>query len=510
MAKEHAALRAASALAAGAAMLAAFAVWRWGAVEPVRADPRLAPSAAAAPAGGAGSAVGSAPASPSLGLATASPALQQVGNNLTVLSDVAESAVQSVVNISTTKVVQRLLSDEERMFRRFWGLRGGDRDETRSNSLGSGVLVSADGIVLTNNHVVDGATAIQVKLADGRELAAKLVGADPRADLAVLRLEGKPLNIKPLALADSDKVRLGEVVLAIGSPFGLAQSVSMGIVSAKGRADVHIADYEDFIQTDAAINPGNSGGALVNLRGELLGINTAIASSSGGSQGIGFAIPANMLRPIIKSLLETGRVVRGYLGVGIQAMTPELREAFAANAAGGVLVTEVQADSPAERAGLLRGDVVLEIAGKAADSPQRFRNGVAQAGVGAKLPIVVQRQGKRVELAAQLAEAPDPRQLSQQRHGQGDTVHGLQVVALTPLLARQQRLPRNLRGLLVTAVEPHSPAGKAGLESGDVILEADRRVLLQPIDLQTLIGEGRPLTLLMWRDGQASFVALTP
>ncbi len=510
MAREQAALRAASVLAAAAMVLAAFAAWRWGLTEPVRAEPWLSPGASMGSAVAAPTGPGQAPQASALAGVAGSPALQQVGGNLTVLSDVAESAVQSVVNISTTKVVQRLLSDEERMFRRFWGLRGGDRDETRSTSLGSGVIVSADGIVLTNNHVVDGATAIQVKLADGRELAAKLVGADPRADLAVLRLQGKPAQIKPIALADSDKVRLGEVVLAIGSPFGLAQSVSMGIVSAKGRADVHIADYEDFIQTDAAINPGNSGGALVNLRGELVGINTAIASSSGGSQGIGFAIPANMLRPIIKSLLETGRVVRGYLGVGIQAMTPELREAFAANVAGGVLVTEVQPDSPAERAGLQRGDVVLEISGKPIDSPQRFRNSVAQAGADVPLPMVVQRQAQRIELTAQLAEAPDPRQAANPPVPPGGAAKGLQVAALTAQLARQQQLPTKLRGLLVTAVEPQSLADKAGFEPGDVILEADRHAVLQPAELQQLLRSNRPLTLLIWRDGQARFVALTP
>jgi serine protease Do len=518
MAHERAALRAASALAALAAALAAFAVWRWGGTEVVRAEPvRAAEPTAQAGAGPGSGSPGPLAADPAAAaakgpLAMAAPgsgALQQLGN-LAVLSDVAEAAVQSVVNISTTKVVQRQLSDEERMFRRFWGLRGGDRDETRASSLGSGVIVSSDGIVLTNNHVVDGATAITVKLADGRELLAALVGADPRADLAVLRLQGKPEGLKAIPLADSDKVRLGEVVLAIGSPFGLAQSVSMGIVSAKGRADVHIADYEDFIQTDAAINPGNSGGALVNLRGELVGINTAIASSSGGSQGIGFAIPANMVQPIVKSLLESGRVVRGYLGVGIQALTPELRQAFAADAQGGVLVTEVQAGSPAELAGLRRGDVVVELAGKPMDSPRRFRNLVAQAGAGTKLAISVQRQAQRLQLLAELAEAPDPRAAAQVAPQGGLAGKGLQVQPLTPQLARRQGLPANLRGLLVTDVEPQSPAGLSGIQPGDVVLEADRRALAQPSDLQAALKGNRSITLLIWRDGRAAYLALAP
>jgi serine protease Do len=323
-------------------------------------------------------------------------------------------------------------------------------------------------------------------------------------------LQGKPEGLKAIPLADSDKVRLGEVVLAIGSPFGLAQSVSMGIVSAKGRADVHIADYEDFIQTDAAINPGNSGGALVNLRGELVGINTAIASSSGGSQGIGFAIPANMVQPIVKSLLESGRVVRGYLGVGIQALTPELRQAFAADAQGGVLVTEVQAGSPAELAGLRRGDVVVELAGKPMDSPRRFRNLVAQAGAGTKLAISVQRQAQRLQLLAELAEAPDPRAAAQVAPQGGLAGKGLQVQPLTPQLARRQGLPANLRGLLVTDVEPQSPAGLSGIQPGDVVLEADRRALAQPSDLQAALKGNRSITLLIWRDGRAAYLALSP
>jgi serine protease Do len=249
---------------------------------------------------------------------------------------------------------------------------------------------------------------------------------------------------------------------------------------------------------------------LVNLRGELVGINTAIASSSGGSQGIGFAIPANMVQPIVKSLLESGRVVRGYLGVGIQALTPELRQAFAADAQGGVLVTEVQAGSPAELAGLRRGDVVVELAGKPMDSPRRFRNLVAQAGAGTKLAIGVQRQAQRLQLLAELAEAPDPRAAAQVAPQGGLAGKGLQVQPLTPQLARRQGLPANLRGLLVTDVEPQSPAGLSGIQPGDVVLEADRRALAQPSDLQAALKGNRSITLLIWRDGRAAYLALAP
>ncbi|MBI5609101.1 MAG: Do family serine endopeptidase [Deltaproteobacteria bacterium] len=434
--------------------------------------------------------------------------MQQVSGNLGVLSDVAEAAVQSVVNISTTKLQRRAMSAEERMFRQFFGHRG-DSDQSRGSSLGSGVVVSADGLVLTNNHVIDGAATIQVKLSDGREMAAKLVGADPRADLAVLRLEGKPTGLKAIALADSDKLRLGEVVLAIGSPFGLAQSVSMGIVSAKGRADVHIADFEDFIQTDAAINPGNSGGALVNLRGELVGINTAIASSSGGSQGIGFAIPTNMVQPILKSLLEKGRVVRGFLGVGLQALTADLRQSLGASGDGGVLITEVQPQSPADKAGLQRGDIVVELGGKQVDSPQRFRNAIAQAGAGSKVALVVQRQGKNQQLQAVLAEAPDPN--AQQAAGpQAPGVRGLEVVPLTPALAQQHELPGDLRGLLIADVQQDSSAARAGLRPGDVILEVNRKAVVKGSDLADTLKENRPATLLIWREGRAAYVAVMP
>lgn len=406
MAKEHAALRAASGLAAAAAVLAAFAAWRWGLAEPVRAEAR--PAGPAAPlAAGPGPQL-AVPAGVSAAV-PGSPALQQVGGNLTVLSDVAEAAVQSVVNISTTKISQRLLSDEERMFRRFWGLRGGDRDETRATSLGSGVIVSADGIVLTNNHVVEGATAIQVKLADGRELSAKLVGADPRADLAVLRLQGNPTAIKPIALADSDKVRLGEVVLAIGSPFGLAQSVSMGIVSAKGRADVHIADYEDFIQTDAAINPGNSGGALVDVNGNLIGINSAIYSPNGGSLGIGFAIPVSTAKKIMEQIIQSGSVTRGWIGVAVQEITPELAESFKLGNTQGVLISEVVRGSPADKAGIKAGDILTSVADKALTDSGSMLETISALAPGKTVLLKLLRNQTEVAVQVKVGKRPRPK-----------------------------------------------------------------------------------------------------
>ncbi len=426
------------------------------------------------------------------------------------MADAAEMAVQSVVNISTTRIQRRAPTQEERLFRRFWGLRGGDHDETQSHSLGSGVIVDDKGIVVTSNHVIEGAQFIHVRLADGRDLTAELVGGDARSDLAVLRLQGNVSGLTAMKFADSDKLRLGEVVLAIGSPFGLGQSVSHGIVSAKGRANVHIADYEDFVQTDAAINPGNSGGALVNLRGELVGIATAIASASGGSVGIGFAIPANMVRPLMQSLLEKGRVVRGWLGVGVQDLSAELREAFAVGDRGGILITDVQRDSPADRAGVRRGDVLVRIGATTTEAPLRMRNAVAQAGVGAKVEVEVIREGKNLVLQATLAEAPDPRRTRQNSVAPGTAQAGLLVEPLTSELQRAHDLPPGLAGVVVAEVEADGAAARAGLQRGDLILEVDRKPVSAPTDLAQMLQPGHMAMLLVWRDGNASFVPLRP
>ena len=430
------------------------------------------------------------------------------------LSDVAEAAVQSVVNISTTKVTVHRPSRDEQFFRRLWGLGSGDREQETPASLGSGVVVSQDGVVVTNHHVVEGAAAIAVRLADGRELQASLVGADPRSDLAVLRLQGDLSGLRPLPLADSDKVRLGEMVLAIGSPFGLAQSVSLGIVSAKGRADVNIADYEDFIQTDAAINPGNSGGALVNLRGELVGIATAIASNTGGSQGIGFAIPSNMVRPIMHSLLQNGRMVRGWLGVAIQTLTPALARQFEAPVQAGVLIADVHPGSVAERAGLQRGDIAVRVGNSAIGDAQHFRNAIGQAGAGAKVAVELYRQGKKVVVEAVLAEAPTERRaatpsaplLPGADPAAGPA--GLQLAELTPQLRGGFGLPSELQGVAVVAVAEESAAAAAGLRRGDVVLEVDRQPVRTVAEVARLVVTGKPAAFLVWRAGRATFVVV--
>ncbi len=361
-------------------------------------------------------------------------------------------------------------------------------------------------MILTNNHVIDGATTIKVKLSDGREVIAKVVGTDPRSDVAVLRLEGKVEGLKALPLAETEKLRLGEVVLAIGSPFGLSQTVTMGIVSAKGRADLRIVDYEDFIQTDAAINPGNSGGALVNLRGELVGINTAIFSKSGGSQGIGFAIPANMARSVMDSVLKNGKVSRGFLGVGIQEMTEELQQEFHLQGAG-VLVSDVQPGGPADKAGLKRGDIVQKLGDQVMDSPRRLRAVVGMHAAGTKLQAAVLRDGKPVTIDVVLGEAPDaqaPKKLST------GALDGLTVAPIDDQARQKYELPPQIgQGVVVTDVADQTPAARAGLQPGDVVLEVNRHPVQSVAEFQKAMTtvKGRIL-LLVYRDGGAFYLAL--
>ena len=291
-----------------------------------------------------------------------SPALIQISDSL---ADVASQVTPTVVNISTTKTVK---PDEQLnpffddpFFHKFFGVPEHPR-AYKERSLGSGVIVSSDGYIITNNHVIEGASEIKVVLPNKREFKGKLIGADSRSDVAVIKIDDK--DLPAITWGDSDKLRPGEMVMAVGSPFGLTQSVTMGIISAVGRANIGIEDYEDFIQTDAAINPGNSGGALVNMRGELVGINTAIFSRTGGYQGIGFAVPSNMAKQVMESLIRTGKVVRGWLGVSVQDVTPALSKQFGVPVGEGALVGEVVKGSPAEKAGFKQGDVIVEFNGK--------------------------------------------------------------------------------------------------------------------------------------------------
>jgi len=336
------------------------------------------------------------------------------------ISDVAEKVVDSVVNISVEAEV------EADPFSGFFG----DEGPQKQQGKGSGVIVTQNGRILTNAHVVNHATDITVTLQDGTELDAKVVGVDPHADLAVIQLEGKYPALKPIAWADSSSLRLGEVVLAVGDGLGVGKSVSMGIVSAKGRG-LRIADYEDFIQTDAAINPGNSGGALVNLKGELVGINTAIASRSGGYQGIGFAIPTNMAKPIMEMLMKDGKVSRGYLGAGIATINRAVVKELKLPVTQGVLVTGVEKTGPAARAGLAEGDVVTAINGTQVKTSDSLRNMIAMTHPGTQVELeITHRDGRTATVKPKLGELSD------------DTAQADQLQQMQPSSQKQRRQPQ--------------------------------------------------------------------
>ena len=329
------------------------------------------------------------------------------------LPDVAESAVHSVVNISSIRVVR--FRDrpspffDDPLFRFFFGDNYsnpfGVPRERRQRSLGSGVIVSADGYVVTNNHVVENADEVLVSITGGKEYKAKIIGTDSRTDVALLRIP-KSADLKPIALGDSDNVRLGEVVVAIGSPFGLQQTVTMGIISAKGRANVGIVDYEDFIQTDAAINPGNSGGALVNMQSQLIGINSAIYSRSGGYQGIGFAIPINMVKWIMENLIDNGRIDRGWLGLGTQVVDQEIARAVGLESPQGAIVVGLAPRGPAAKSGLQRGDVIISYNNQRIKDAAQLRNLVVQSKVGSTVHLRVLREKQKITLSVVVAAEP--------------------------------------------------------------------------------------------------------
>ncbi len=422
----------------------------------------------------------------------------------------AEQAVQSVVSISTTRTrsvsaLPPMFNDP--MFRHFFGDSYGAPRQRQEQGVGSGVIVRSDGIILTNAHVVEDADELEVTLKDGRTLTAAVVGTDSPSDVAVLRLEDPPSDLVPISMGDSSSLRLGEVVLAIGNPFGIGQTVTMGIVSATGRTNIGIEDYEDFIQTDAAINPGNSGGALVNTRGELVGINTAIYSRSGGYQGIGFAIPVDMAEDIMASLLENGRVERGWLGIAIQTVDEDLAEALELDQSRGVLVSDVTPDSPADSAGLRQGDVIVTLNGKEMTDASRLRNTVALAGAGEPFSMTVIRNGREKNLQGTLGEQ---KSAATKVIETTEELFGLQLSPLDDTARAELSVPDRVQsGMVVQQVEPDSQAARAGLKSGDVILEVNR----QPIDSVAALkrawkGTGERVPVRVWRSGAAIYLVL--
>jgi serine protease Do len=432
-----------------------------------------------------------------------SPALARAGGSVEI-ADVVERVLPSVVSVWSTRV-----SHTPAGFSGPFGFPQPPR-ELKQQGLGSGVVV-APGVVITNNHVVEGAEELKVTTADKHEVTATVVGTDPKSDLAVLRVKGDTSGLKPIELGDSSRLRLGDVVLAVGNPFGVGQTVTMGIVSAKGRANMGIVDYEDFIQTDAAINPGNSGGALVDMEGHLVGINTAILSRSGGSVGIGFAIPSNMARPIVDSLITSGKVVRGFLGVAIQDVDQDLAAAMKLPAVAGVLVSNVNHGTPAERAGLRRGDVIVQLDGKKVESAAQFRNAVAADGTGSTVALGVVRNGKDLDVKAVLAEMPSDDGPSS-AHGapHGEALDGLSLGDLTPELRHRYHLPGSVAdGAVVTDVQRGSPAAFVGLHPGDVVLEVDRHKVKNAASFKELYQKSGSRTLmLLWRNGQTMFIVL--
>jgi len=469
------------------------------------------------------------------------------------MADVVARVIPSVVNIASSHAPESPYGSPYDMHRPAPNGRGLD---PRGESLGSGVIIRSDGLVVTNNHVVAGATSIRVSLSDGHSYAARVVGTDGDSDMALLRLEGTNLDLAAMPYGDSSQVRQGDVVLAIGNPFGVGQTVTMGIISAIGRASVGITELEDFIQTDAAINPGNSGGALISTRGELIGINTAILSRTGGSHGIGFAIPSNMVEPIVESLLNRGNVVRGWLGVGPQDLTPELASSLRlAEGQQGVLVSNVEEGSPAAQGGLLTGDVIEQLNGERLTSRSQLRTVVATRGAGAEISLILVRGGDRREVHLRLGERPrfaavggppplggladpqqgrglpptlpvpipglpgivpiDPYAQPQQRTQEAPriegavSVAGVQLLDLDDRFRRMLNLPRTMRGALVGNVAMGSPADLAGLRPGNVILEANREAIESAAAFARAYSErGGGITVLVHQNGVNLYTVL--
>jgi serine protease Do len=424
------------------------------------------------------------------------PIDREAGYEPASYSSVVKKVAPAVVNVQVTQRARAIPADQmlppflqDPRLRQFFGFEGLEREmrQPPRQGQGSGVVVSPDGYILTNNHVVNGADEIQVSFNDGRELTAKVVGTDPQTDLAVIKVEAAELPA--VTFADSELLEVGDRVLAVGNPFGIGQTVTSGMVGALGRASLGL-DYEDFIQTDAAINPGNSGGALVDIRGRLVGINTAILSRSGGFQGIGFAIPSNLARSVMEQLVANGEVVRGFLGVNIQDLTPDLARGFDLEERGGALVADVSPDSPAEAGGLQSGDVITALNDRPVVDARRLKLAVGSLAPGTKVSATVVRDGETKELELEIGHRPGEERLAGSgrsfRNGAAGRDEGtLEGVAVSDLdvRARQEfEVPARLNGALVTAVEPDSAAARAGIRPGDVITEINRELVRNAAD----------------------------
>ena len=442
-----------------------------------------------------------------------------LGNFANGFSAVIKPALPAVVNIRTSKIVKPQANQmspmfSDPMFRQFFGDQfgqGGKPHAEREQALGSGVIITPDGTILTNNHVIDGATDIKVQLSDKREFLAKLVGADPKSDVAVLKIEGKDLPTLPLG--DSSQLNVGDLIFAIGDPFGVGETATMGIVSATGRSRLGIEDYENFIQTDAAINPGNSGGAMIDIHGNLVGINTAILShgGSGGNEGVGFAIPMSMAKPVMDQILAHGKVIRGYLGVHIQDFSPELAKSFNFNQSGGVLIGDVSANTPAANAGLKKGDVIVKLNGQAESNSNDLRNTISQMSPGTQVKLDIWRDGKVQPFTVTLGELPKDKETAESSDDSSSgEIQGIDVQDLTPEISQQLNLPSGTHGVVVTSVDPASAAAAAGINRGDLIQEINHKPVTSASQYKQLMSgaSGQPILLLINRGGITSFVVV--
>ncbi|MFT4588320.1 MAG: serine protease Do, partial [Limisphaerales bacterium] len=449
--------------------------------------------------------------------------IDRQGDLTTSFAPVVKKVGPSVVNVYTTSKAQARNTafgsgvPDDPMFRRFFG----DRFESQRSPMpapkrrgaGSGVIVTKDGYILTNHHVVEGAEEIRVVLTpDKREFAAKVVGSDSKTDIAVLKVDAKDLPY--LTLGDSEQLEIGDLVLALGNPFGIGQTVTMGMVSAKGRAALgQELEYQDFIQTDAAINPGNSGGALVDAKGRLIGINTAILSRTGANNGIGFAVPVNLARDVMENLIEHGRVVRGFLGVMIQDVDPDLAKAFDLDDREGALVSQVEPDGAADQAGLQTGDVIVQFGGEKVTDSRSLKLRVAGTSPRTKTVLTIVRDGKEKEVTVKLRELPGEEMAatgSRENARSDKRLQGVEVSNLEQDVRRQLRIPSSVEGALVSNVDPGSAAYESGLRRGDVILEINRESISgadEAIELSKNLEDDRTL-LRIWSRGGSRYLVV--
>lgn len=438
----------------------------------------------------------------------------------TSYADVVARDAPAVITIRTEKRVrapQQFPFMNDPFFRQFFGNQLPQMPQAqRERALGSGVIVTADGYILTNHHVIDGAEQIKVELNDGRVLDAKVIGSDAPSDLALLKVDARSLPV--LALGDSDRARVGDVVLAIGNPLGVGQTVTMGIISAKGRqTGLSTGSFEDFIQTDAPINQGNSGGALVDTTGNLIGINSQIVSPSGGSIGIGFAIPSNMARSVLEQLVKQGKVRRGQLGIVVQRVSSDIASSLGLKDARGVIVSEVKSGSAAERAGIQRGDVITAFDGREVVDPNSFRNEVASTAPGSAVTLTIQRGTTSQQVHVTLGEFTAEQGVEQNSSSQGSNKAtkgklGLAVEPLTPEIATQFGINKTIQGVVVAQVDPDGPSAESGIQQGDVIEQVNQRPVRSAADVEAALqrSAGRPALLLVNHRGTAIFVTVTP